>query len=149
DGVKRTIGDQNRVFLEFCGKQGFEVAGTFVDTGGTDANDVGFRQMVQFLSRADRGFMVVAVDGLGALGPDLGKAAMRLLMIENTGVQVVSAHTGKDLAKELVTAWADRGETTSVGEKVRTAMRRKAVRGEVLGRPPYGYRVGPRRRLEL
>jgi hypothetical protein len=28
-------------------------------------------------------------------------------------------------------------------------MRRKAVKGEVLGRPPYGYRVGPRRRLEL
>ena len=28
-------------------------------------------------------------------------------------------------------------------------MRRKAVRGEVLGRPPYGYRVGPRRKLEL
>src|SRR3990170_4909066 len=28
-------------------------------------------------------------------------------------------------------------------------MRRKAVRGEVLGRPPYGYKVGLRRRLEL
>jgi site-specific DNA recombinase len=28
-------------------------------------------------------------------------------------------------------------------------MRRKAVRGEVLGRPPYGYKVGIRRRLEL
>jgi site-specific DNA recombinase len=28
-------------------------------------------------------------------------------------------------------------------------MRRKAVRGEVLGRPPYGYKVGMRRRLEL
>jgi hypothetical protein len=32
---------------------------------------------------------------------------------------------------------------------VRAAMRRKAVKGEVLGRPPYGYRVGLRRRLEL
>ena len=26
-------------------------------------------------------------------------------------------------------------------------MRKKAVKGEALGRPPYGYRVGPRRRL--
>ena len=26
-------------------------------------------------------------------------------------------------------------------------MRRKAVKGEVLGRPPYGYKVGSRRRL--
>jgi site-specific DNA recombinase len=28
-------------------------------------------------------------------------------------------------------------------------MRKKAVKGEVLGRPPYGYKVGNRRRLEL
>ena len=46
-------------------------------------------------------------------------------------------------------SWAERAEGTPVSEKVRSAMRRKAVRGEVLGRPPYGYHVGPRRRLEL
>src|SRR5262249_59209686 len=68
-------------------------------------------------SRGERGFLVVAVDGLGALGPDLGTAAMRLLMIENAGAQVVSAHSAKELARELVMAWADRAETTSVGER--------------------------------
>jgi site-specific DNA recombinase len=31
---------------------------------------------------------------------------------------------------------------------VRAAMRRKAVKGEALGRPPFGYRVGLRHRLE-
>jgi len=62
---------------------------------------------------------------------------------------VLLAHNGTDAFRELVDTWADRGDGTPVSEKVRSAMRRKAVKGEVLGRPPYGYRVGPRRRLEL
>jgi DNA invertase Pin-like site-specific DNA recombinase len=149
NGNQRSIGDQNRAFLDFCTRFGFEVAGTFLDTGDPDAPGSGFRQMLAFLSREGRGFMVVAIDGLGVLGADLGQAAMKLLTVETTGVQVVSVHTGKELARELVATWAERGEETPVSEKVRAAMRRKAVRGEALGRPPYGYRVGPRRRLEL
>ncbi len=149
NGTKRSIGDQNRGFLEFCSRQGYEVAATFLDTDGQADHDAGFRQMLQFLHRADRGFTVAVVDSLTALGGDLGHGALRLLQIEATGVNVFSAHTGREVARELVDQWADRGEGTPVSERVRSAMRRKAVRGEVLGRPPYGYQVGPRRRLEL
>jgi DNA invertase Pin-like site-specific DNA recombinase len=149
NGAKRAIGDQNRGFLEFCTRQGYEVAATFLDMEGQELDETGFRQMLSFLQRADRGFTVVVVDSLGALGGDLGRAAMKLLTIENSGVSVVSAHTGREAAKELVSTWADKGDGTPVSEKVRSAMRRKAVRGEVLGRPPFGYRVGARHRLEL
>lgn len=148
NGAKRSIGDQNRAFLDFCNRQGYEVVATFLDTE-RESGDSGFQQMLSFLRRADRGFTVVAVDGLGVLGGELGRAAMKLLAIEATGVSAVSAHNGRDLARDLVDAWAERGEGTPVSERVRSAMRRKAVRGEVLGRPPYGYQVGPRKRLEL
>ena len=153
-GTKRTIGEQNQAFLDFCTRQGFEVCATFLDTGGPLESAVrvtqpGFRQMLQYLQRDDRGFAVVVVDAVGVLGPDLGQAAMKLLTIENCGVQVLLANNGHEAAREIVSTWADRGDGTPVSEKVRSAMRRKAVRGEVLGRPPYGYRVGPRRRLEL
>ena len=149
DGAERSVGEQNRTFLDFCTRHGYEIAATFLDTRDGDAPDAGFTQMLSFLRRAGRGFVVVVVDGTGALGPDLGKAAMRLLMVEETGVQVLSAQNGGELARELVETWADRGEGTPVSERVRSAMRRKAVRGEALGRPPYGYRVGARHRLEL
>jgi site-specific DNA recombinase len=89
------------------------------------------------------------VDSLGTLGPELGQAAMRMLAIEASGVAVLSAESGREVARELLTTWAERGDGTPLSEKVRSAMRRKAVKGEVLGRPPYGYRVGPRRKLEL
>jgi site-specific DNA recombinase len=149
NGARRAIGDQHRSFLDFCGRQGYEVVGTFLETEDQREGENGFRQMLHFLKRADLGFAVVVVDCLGALGPDLGRAAMRLLSIEAHGVTVVSAQAGREAARELVAAWAERGEDTPVSEKVRSAMRRKAVKGEVLGRPPYGYRVGPRHRLEL
>jgi len=149
NNLPRSIGDQNRAFLDFCAREGYEVAATFLDTGDQVPDETGFRQMCHFLHRDDRGFTVVVVDSLGSFGADLGRAAMKLLAIENLGVSVISAQTGREVLRELVSIWADRGEGTPVSEKVRAAMRRKAVRGEVLGRPPYGYRVGPRHRLEL
>ena len=148
NGVRRSVGDQNRSFLDFCAQRGFEVAGTFVDDHPSDEGP-GFRQMLTYLQRDDRGFAVVVIDGLGVLGSDLGQAAIAMLQLEANGVQVISVHTGQELARELIATWADKGEGTPVSERVRSAMRRKAVKGEVLGRPPYGYRVGPRRRLEL
>jgi len=146
--AKRSIGSQNRAFLDFCTREGYEVAATFLDTAAHDGRP-GFEQLLAFLDRDDRGFTVVSIDTLSALGKDLGHAAMRLLAIENHGVQVVTTDGAGAALNQLVNTWADRGDGTPISEKVRAAMRRKAVRGEVLGRPPYGYRVGPRRRLEL
>lgn len=146
--AKRSIGSQNRAFLDFCTREGYEVAATFLDTAALDERP-GFDQLLLFLNREDRGFTVVAIDALSVLGKDLGHAAMRLLAIENHGVHVLTTDGSGPALNQLVNTWADRGDGTPVSEKVRAAMRRKAVRGEVLGRPPYGYRVGARRRLEL
>lgn len=136
------------MFLEFCADQGYEIAATFLETEPGDSVG-GFEQMVAFLRRDNPGFTIVAVDSTTTLGADLGKAAMRLLTIENAGAKVVTMPEGREALKQLVEAWAERGEGTPVSERVRSAMRKKAVRGEALGRPPYGYRVGPRRKLEL
>jgi len=65
-----------------------------------------------------------------------------------TNAKVIIDGSGDPL-NELVQSWSDDTTRTNLGERVRAAMRRKAVRGEVLGRPPYGYKVGIRRRLEL
>ncbi len=143
-----SVGEQNRMFLDYCTREGYEVAATFLETE-TDGAPGGFEQMLSFLRRDGSGFTIVAVESVAALGSDLGRAAMRLLAIEATGAKVVGMTDGREALQSIVEAWADRGDGTPVSERVRSAMRRKAVRGEALGRPPFGYRVGPRRKLEL
>lgn len=147
----QSLAAQNRAFLEFCERQGYEVAATFVETGDGEARRDGFRQMVEYLKRPEKGFVIVVVRSPEALGRDIGEAARRYFQLEGMGAQVtfMSGAPSGDATSRLLEAWNSRQGRLLLGERVRAAMRRKAVRGEVLGRPPYGYKVGNRRRLEL
>jgi site-specific DNA recombinase len=144
-----SLAQQNKAFLEFCERQGYEVAGTFVDASSGNGHAPGFRQLVAYLLERDSGFVVVVVPTFGALGTELPDAARRYFQLEGLGARVAAMDGATDAAAEIVSAWQSRDANARLGDRVRAAMRRKAVRGEVLGRPPYGYKVGNRRRLEL
>jgi DNA invertase Pin-like site-specific DNA recombinase len=144
----KTLAQQNKAFLEFCERQGYDVAGTFVDGNGSNGTAPGFRQLVAFLKGGEKGFVVVVVPGIESLGADLRDAVRRYFQIEGLGAQVAPL-SGEDATEGLLTAWSAQDGSSRLSDRVRAAMRRKAVKGEVLGRPPYGYKVGNRRRLEL
>jgi site-specific DNA recombinase len=144
-----SLAAQNRAFLEFCESHGYDVASTFVETADGNGRRGGFRQLVDYLRRTERGFVVVVARSLEAMGGDQQEALRRFFQLEGLGAQVAFIAGPADPMAELVGAWSERSGKASMGERVRAAMRRKAVRGEVLGRPPYGYKVGLRRRLEL
>jgi len=153
-GKEGSLAAQNKDFLDFCEKHGYEVAVTFVDvveSNGTNGNGSyrgGFRQLVDYLRKTDRGFVLVVARSFEGMGEDRQEAIRRYFQLEGLGAQVAFMAGPSDPLAELVESQADdTGE--KLGDRVREAMRRKAVRGEVLGRPPYGYRVGSRRRLEL
>jgi site-specific DNA recombinase len=141
------ISRQNRAFLDYCERQGYEVVSTFAeeDEGREGA---GFGQLIEYLRRPEKGFAVVVVQSPAVLADDPAAAASRLLQIESLGAQVQAVEGGGDPLSAVVRAWAE-GAASSLSERVRSAMRKKAVRGEVLGRPPYGYKVGSRGRLEI
>lgn len=142
------LAEQNRRFLEFCAARGYEVLSTFVDSADADGAASGFRQLIDLLRRPEKGFMVVVTGSPLALAPDVTRAARRYFLVESLGAQVQFMDVAGDGTEALLRAWSEQGPGR-VGERVRAAMRRKAVKGEVLGRPPYGYKVGNRRRLEL
>ncbi len=149
DGAERSLNEQTERFLAFCQKHGYQVAATFVDTKDEKEAESGFRQMLHFIERGDHGFVVAVVDGLGVLGSDLGRAAVKMLTIEEAGATVYEAESGEEAAKAIVGEWSGKKRNAPVSERVRAAMRRRAVRGEALGRPPYGYCVGANRRLQI
>jgi len=146
---RQSLGQQNKAFLEFCEREGYDVAGTFVDTAGSNGQAPGFRQLVTFLRGQEHGFVVVVVADIESLGHELRDASRRYFQLEGLGARVTSIGGSADVAADLVSARSARQEGVQPGDRVRAAMRRKAVEGEVLGRPPFGYRVGNRRRLEL
>lgn len=144
-----SLAQQNKAFLEFCDREGYEVVGSFVDGASSNGRAPGFRQLVALLREHDQGFVVVVVPSIEALGGDLRDAARRLFQIEALGAQLAPMTGTADPAADLVSAWGAQDANSRLSDRVRTAMRKKAVKGEVLGRPPYGYKVGNRRRLEL
>ena len=144
-----TLYEQSESFLEFCKSNGFEAAATFLDRGST-AEPLGFRQMLDFVRlQGPQGFMLVAVSDLMSLGGGPTEAVRRYFQLASLGVPIVSVSNGADMKSELLEVWTRHRENGGLGERVKAAMRRKAVKGEALGRPPYGYRVGSRRRLVI
>ena len=145
----QSLAEQSRAFLEFCSINGYEATATFLDAAPQNGDRVGYRQLVDFLrQRPDRGFTVVVVPSLVSLGDDLRQVARRYFQLASMGVKVMSLEDGDDVPTALLSLWTEK-EGERLGQKVQAAMRRKAVKGEVLGRPPFGYKVGPRRRLEI
>ena len=145
----KALAEQNSAFLELCQTQGYEVVASFVDViNAADDGRPGFRQLVEFLRRPEKGFVVVVVPSIENLGRDLREAARSWFQLESLGAQIILMDGGDDPINRLLEAWAANSDR-KLGDKIRSAMRRKAVKGEVLGRPPYGYKVGSRRRLEL
>lgn len=144
-----SLAAQNKDFLAFCEQHGYDVAVTFADTTDGNGQRPGFRQLVDYLRRADRGFVIVVAKTLEGIGANIQESMRRYFQLQGLGAQVEFISGPDDPMGALVESWSDQSERAKLGDRVRAAMRRKAVRGEVLGRPPFGYRVGLRRRLEL
>ncbi len=140
------IAHQNRAFLDYCEAEGYEVAATFSEdpSDGTTA----FGELLSYLKRPEKGFVIVVAESPETLAAEPAAAATRCLQVEGLGGKLgFVTDRGGDALGAILGRFKAADE--SVGEKVRTALRRKAVRGEVLGRPPYGYKVGARNRLEV
>jgi DNA invertase Pin-like site-specific DNA recombinase len=89
-GATKALAEQNKTFLELCQEQGYEVVASFVD--GISADDdgrPGFRQLVEFLRRPEKGFVVVVVPSVEILGRDLREAARSWFQLESLGAQVL------------------------------------------------------------
>lgn len=145
----QSLAEQSETFLEFCSGNGYEAAATFLDSR-RQSDLSGFRQLVDFVKhQVNQGFLIVAVPSLKSLGTEPTEAARRYFQLASLGVQTVSIEDGGDISGPILEKWTDYRKNGTVGDRVKTAMRRRAITGEVLGRPPFGYKVGPKRRLVI
>lgn len=145
DGPAAGLAEQNSNFLEWCERGGYRPAATFIDADLAGERG-GFAQLIERLDEVEPGFVLVVVQSFRHLGAEPEQAAMALLQLRSRGARVESLDEGTLDEARLLALW-DGIEGRDRGAPVREGMRRRAVRGQALGRTPYGYRVGSEGRL--
>ncbi len=143
-----SLSAQNDGFLTYCDAHGYEPSAAFLDADLRAARP-GFQQLLQYLDEPEKGFVTVVIQGFAYLGGDRIQAARSYFQITARATQVVSLDEGAMDDSNIVSLWTAQQSQSKPGDKVRDAMRKRAVQGKVLGRPPYGYSVGPDGRLEI
>lgn len=145
-----SLTEQQESFERFCQERGFQPAERFADVDQTDyLSESAYQRMLSYIRRDGRDATVV-VNSLGQLHPDLNELVRRLIELDTVGAQVVSVseETGGPLETAL-NVWSTRRQAEKRGHAVKEAMKLRAVRGKGLGKPPYGYRLGADKRLEV
>ena len=135
-------------FSEYCDLYLHQPIDMFVDVGDGPPYPE-YARMVKYMEDSPSDFLIV-VPGAEHLGTDLESVARSVLELEGVGAKVSCAD--EDLPDPLQNALATIGvENVSRdrSDRIRDSMRRLAIEGRTLGRPPYGYRSGPDGVLEV
>lgn len=112
-------------------------------------NTAQYQQMLNYIRKQGEGFIVV-VKSLDYLHRDPQEVIRCLLELDDLEAKVVS--TDDDFTDPLaaaLAAWSTHREGGKRGELVREGMRLRAIRGKGLGKPPFGYRIGADKELEI
>lgn len=133
------LAEQQRLFLDCCARHALESTQVYQE----EPDAVGapqFRRMLRELGGERRGFMTIVVSSLGVLGGSVREQARRYLQLRALGLPLRIADDS-DPESALLASWLNRDTRERRRDQVRDGMRQRALRGEVLGRAPYGYRV--------
>ena len=142
----RPSAEQEQAFQGLCDRIGANAGTVFAAKAGDPST---YRDLLDHLTDSD-GDIVVVAEALDVFGPRPEDAALAALEIERLGGRVEVIGQGVIDAKLLaMSVWPRVPGSANIGERIKKAMRNRAIRGEGLGKPPYGYRIGKNRRLEV
>ncbi|MDA0269623.1 MAG: recombinase family protein [Chloroflexi bacterium] len=127
---------QRRAVAACAQGEGLAVPRWFVEA--SPDSRAAFAALVERIEVAEGATVLLAT--LAVLSETVVEQAWRLLALEFAGARVIFAD-GRTPAVALAEAWAKRPDPERRRERARDGMRRRALRAEVLGRPPYGYAV--------
>ncbi|MBI4497404.1 MAG: recombinase family protein [Chloroflexi bacterium] len=137
---------QEACFYRYCDTAGLRPLATFSDQGPEPRP--GFTRLVRFLERAKPG-ITVALTCLERLGGSPLEIAGRLLEIETLGARL---HAIDDDLADPLTALLVAGSARKPAvrqDKARQQLQQKAMQAHGLGKPPFGYRIGPDSRFAV
>ena len=107
------------------------------------------RPLVEHLDRAGTDFLVV-VSSAEDLGNSVEEVVRSLTALDRLEVQAACMDEEyPNLLQNAMHLFGFQGLSADRSSRVRESMSIRALEGRALGRPPYGYRIGPSGRLEI
>jgi site-specific DNA recombinase len=148
--IESSLQEQERKYLSLCQERGYGTAATFVDEDrGSKASLSQYQRMLRYI-RKQQGNFVVLVKDLHHLNPDPQENIRCLLELDSLGVGLrTTDETLEDPLAAAFEVWSAQRVDEDTADQVRDAMRSRAIRGMGMGKPPYGYRIGENRKLEI
>lgn len=145
-----TLKEQQRIFSQFCSENGHDPVNVFSDLdSGLRMSGTQYRTMLGYIWK-NKGDYIIVVKSMRHLHPDPQELIRCLIELDVMGVQVhfIDSPRGEPLSVAL-SKWSEHSHSDKTGERVKEAMKLRAVRGRGLGKPPFGYRIGSDHKFEL
>ncbi len=109
----------------------------------------GLQRLVDHLDRVGADFLVV-VASAADLGDRLEDVVRSLAALDQLDVQAVCMDDEyPNPLQNAIHLFGFEGKSAQRSSRVKESMSVRALQGRALGRPPYGYRIGPSGRLEI
>ena len=135
-------------FSTFCQRHGHQPLATFVEHDPNGGGRPRYQDLLAYLRQSGSGCLVVIGEPQD-LGDTLESSVRRLLELDALGARVLCFDEDvPDPLQQALKHWGGSGRGGLKGERIKEAMRAKAIRGKGLGKPPYGYRIGSEGKLE-
>ena len=126
--------------------------GTRASGNGNGSHSLRFPQygrMLEHIVSSESNFLVVVPDTTH-LGDDLEQVVRTIIEIEATGCKVVCEDDDlPDPLQNALDSLGPSGVSKDRSERIKASMRRRAMMGKGLGKPPFGYRNGEDGVLEV
>ena len=149
-GSRRTLIAFEEDFREYCDLNLHQPIETFGDLNASGSSDYPqYAEMVRYIQEHSTNFLIVVPDS-SHLGRDLEALARTFIELEGSGAKVTCED--EEFPDPLQNAFHVLGVTgisTTRSARIKESMQARAMKGQGLGRPPFGYRNGDGGALEI
>ena len=137
-------------FQEYCVQNMHQPVATFASVDNHSASDdPEYRRMVEYLRGSDSEFLVVVPDATH-LGSDLESVVRSVLEVDAIGSKATCFDDEfPDPLQNAFQTLGIKGVSRTRSRRIKESMRARALQGQALGKPLYGYRIGPEGTLEV
>ena len=128
-----------KAFATYCKRNGHDLLDTYLDVSNERA---GYKRLVEYLKAANEKAIALVPDATH-LGADLESVMRTLLEFEAVKSRAYCADSEyPDPIQNALQTVGVKGVSRTRSKRIKDSMRVRALKGQGLGRPLYGYRIG-------